>query len=155
VTATAPLPSLFGRFSAILKDHDHLGTTLKRLRMMCATLEAGAPELPSELRPGPLLDELYADLRAHFASEESKEYFGTVIDEDPSLAPQITALEWEHQTMLATVERLVIMANDRRRWSTLPPPTRELVVDLERHERAESSLLRELFFPRPEVVKAG
>ncbi|HYP99888.1 MAG TPA: hemerythrin domain-containing protein [Polyangiaceae bacterium] len=148
MTQAVPLPSLFGRFSAILKDHDHLGTTLKRLRLMCATLESGALELPPELFPPPLLDELYSDLKAHFASEESKAYFGTVIDEAPALAPQISILEWEHQCFLATVERLLSIANDRTHWSTLPPATRELVADLERHERAESTLLRELFFPR-------
>lgn len=151
MTAPAPLPSMFGRFSAILKDHDHLGITLKRLRKMCATLEAGAPELSPELLPASLFDELYADLKAHFASEESKEYFGTVIGEAPMLAPQIALLEWEHQSLLATVELLLDISNDEARWSTLPPPTRELVADLERHERAESTLLRELFFPRPSL----
>jgi len=139
---------MFGRFSAILKDHDHLGKTLKRLRKMCATLEIGELQLSPELFPEPLFDELYADLSAHFASEESSEYFGTVMDEAPSLVPQIAALESEHRRLLRTVEQLVDFAQDRARWSALPIPTRDLVVELERHERAESTLLRELFFPR-------
>lgn len=149
MTATASPPSLFGRFAAILKDHDHVGTTLKRLRKMCATLESGARELPVELLPVPLFDELQANLRAHFGREESKEYFGAVIAEAPSLLAQVTALEWEHQSMLASVERLLNIARDDRHWSALAPATRELVADLERHERAESSLLRQLFFPKP------
>lgn len=147
--APTPLPSLFGRFSAILKDHDHLGMTLRRLRKMCATLETGAPELPPELFPVAVLDELFTDLKAHFAREESKEYFGTVVEEEPSLAVQITTLEWEHQNMLASVQRLQGIASDRACWPTLPLPTRAFVADLELHERAESTLLRQLFSLRP------
>lgn len=139
---------MFGRFSAILKDHDHLGKTLKRLRKMCATLEVGEPQLSPDLFPEPLFLELHADLKGHFASEESSEYFGAVVDEAPSLAPQIAALESEHQRLLKTVEQLLSFAEDRARWPALPVPTRDLVAELERHERAESSLLRELFFPR-------
>lgn len=33
------MPSLFGRFTAILKDHDHLGKTLRDLKAACAALE--------------------------------------------------------------------------------------------------------------------
>lgn len=149
MTATTPLPSLFGRFSAILKDHDHLGSTLNRVRKMCAVLETAGSELPPELLPAPLFQHLYANLKEHFAREESKEYFGTVIDEAPSLASRISVLEGEHQSMLATIEELSSLANDQRRWPGLPSATRELVADLERHERAESTLLRELFFPHP------
>lgn len=148
MTATTPLPSLFGRFTAIFKDHARLGTTLRRLRALCMTLEAGARPPPSE-RPARLLDELYADLKEHFTAEESREYFGTVLEEEPSLAPQIASLKWEHLSMLRTVERLRAAAQDEGQWPALPVPTRELVAELESHERSESVLLRRLFLEAP------
>jgi len=146
VTDHAPLPSMFGRFSAVLQEHDHLRTTLGRLREMCATLEESS-ELPPDLAPEPLFDELFSDLKSHFASEESPAYFGTVVDEAPALAPQINTLKREHIDMLMRIEELLGVAQDQQRWGTLPHPTRQFVAILERHERAESTLLRELFFP--------
>ncbi|HET7539095.1 MAG TPA: hemerythrin domain-containing protein [Polyangiaceae bacterium] len=146
MTDRAPLPSLFGRFSSVLKEHDHLKTTLHRLRTMCATLEE-ASDLPRELLPEPLFEELFADLKSHFTSEESPAYFGTVVEESPALAPQINMLKREHMDMLMRIEELLGMAQDRQRWRGLAHPTRQFVAILEQHERAESTLLRELFFP--------
>jgi iron-sulfur cluster repair protein YtfE (RIC family) len=147
VTNPAPLPHLFGRFTVILKDHDHLEQTLSRLREMCAELESPTRDLPVELSPPPLLQSLYADLSEHFAAEESPAYFGTVLEEAPSLAQPIAALEWEHASFLADIERLQNLAEVREQWPQLALQTRELVAELERHEQAESVLLRQLFFP--------
>ena len=144
---TPALPSLFGRFTAILKDHDHLGHTLVHLKTMCAALEAGAPDLPTELAPHVLLNELGTDLRVHFAAEESADYFGAVLEEAPSLGSQIAELEREHRGMLASIERLRQLAQQRERWAMLLLPMRELIATLERHERSESVLLHQLFFP--------
>jgi len=144
---TPALPSLFGRFTTILKDHDHLRHTLGHLKKMCAALEAGAPELPPELAPDVLLNELGAELKAHFAAEESADYFGAVLEEAPALGSRITELEREHQGMLASIETLLPLARARDSWPGLLLRTRELIVTFERHERSESVLLRELFFP--------
>jgi hypothetical protein len=143
-----PLPSLFGRFTAILQDHDNLAKTLRSLRALCAALEDGTDLLPAELSPKRLLEELRADLTGHFGAEESPEYFGAVMDEAPELVPAIGGLKWEHMTMLHAVEVLCGIALDRARWRDLAAPTRELIGQLERHERAESALLRRLFTPR-------
>lgn len=140
-----PLPSMFGRFTAIFRDHDHLATTLRRLRLMCAALEDDPHALPAELGPNLLIVELRADLAEHFAAEETDQYFGTVVDEAPALAPDIARLKSEHVTMLRAAEVLCDLARDRARWSRLPAPTRELIGQLERHEHAESKLLRSLF----------
>jgi hypothetical protein len=145
---TQPLPSLFGRFTAIFQDHDQLAKTLRRLRTMCAALEDGQA-LPAELAPQALLVQLQASLTVHFGAEESDDYFGVVVDEEPTLAPQIAGLRWEHVTMLHAVEVLCQLAKDRERWLHLPAPTRELVAELERHEHAESRLLRNLFRAKP------
>ena len=149
MTAPNPLPSLFGRFTAIFQDHEHLAKTLRRLREMCSALDAGQALLPPDLAPDVLIADLRRDLVAHFASEDSAEYFGVVIEEQPSLIPQIDGLKWEHTTMLHAVDGLAQLAKDHGRWLHLPAPTRELVAGLERHERSESSLLRSLFFPKP------
>jgi hypothetical protein len=148
MSSTSPLPSLFGRFTAILRDHDHLGKTLRNLRQMCAALEAGDREPPSELTPVVLLVELRRHLGEHFAAEEDEGYFGTVVDEAPGLATDIAGLKWEHMTMLRAADVLCDLAADRSRWPQLPKPTRELVTQLERHEGAESKLLRRFFAPQ-------
>ncbi len=140
----APLPSLFGRFTAIFQDHDELGKTLAQLRKMCAQLEPSST-LSEGLSPPQLLAQLQEDLMAHFAAEESAGYFGIVVAEAPELAPQVTALKWEHLVMLNTVRQLTKIARQRRRWLELVTPTLELVAQLETHERAESGLLGRLF----------
>lgn len=142
------MPSLFGRFTAILKDHDHLGITLRELKALCSALDDGRDELPRELEPGRLLSALQTDLAQHFSAEESEEYFGTVVAEDPQLRAEIDTLKAEHATMLDTVGALVEIAADPARWTDLCGPTRRLVMQLERHEGSESKLLRSFFFSR-------
>jgi hypothetical protein len=142
------MPSLFGRFTAILKDHDHLGTTLRELKALCFALEDGRLSFSPDLQPGQLLKALKTDLEQHFGAEESDDYFGTVVAEAPGLEPAIAALKSEHATMLGAVEVLVQLAADPARWSHLPGPTRLLVMQLERHEGSESKLLRNLFFSK-------
>src|SRR5216110_1109001 len=88
MNAPSPLPSLFGRFTAIFQDHDHLGKTLRRLREMCSALESGQALLPPELAPDVLIAELRMDLETHFGAEESAEYFGVVVEEEPNLTAQ-------------------------------------------------------------------
>jgi hypothetical protein len=112
---------------------------------MCGAIDNGRQPLPAELSPDVLILDLRVHLGVHFAAEEADEYFGTVIDEAPSLAPEIAGLKWEHLTMLKAADVLCGVARDRTRWSDLPGPTRELIAQLERHERNESRLLRGLF----------
>src|SRR5689334_5134036 len=113
MSSATPLPTLFGRFTAILKDHEHLGSTLRQLQKMCVLLQTSAPELPTDLSPPRSFRELLADLRDHFAAEESADYFGTVAEESPALTSRIAALKWEHLSLLATVEKLLVSAEDR------------------------------------------
>jgi hypothetical protein len=140
------MPSLFGRFTAILKEHERLGTTLRELRALCSALEDTRGDLPQQLEPRRLLTTLRADLARHFSAEESEGYFGTVLAEAPTLEAEITALKLEHATMLGAVDMLVQLAWDPGQWRHLPRPTRLLVLQLERHEGSESKLLRSFFF---------
>lgn len=140
----SPMPSLFGRFTAIFQDHEQLAKTLRRLRLMCGALDNGQ-QPPPELSPDVLILDLRVHLGVHFSAEEADEYFGTVLEEAPALAPEIAGLKGEHLTMLRAADVLCSVARDRSRWRDLVGPTRELIGQLERHERSESKLLRTLF----------
>jgi len=144
MTAPANLPSLFGRFTAILQDHENLGTTLKQLRAMCLSLET-LQFLPATFAPRDLLEGLRADLSGHFAAEEADAYFGTIALEAPLLATRIGQLKNEHTAMLSAAASLCRVAADAGRAAELCEATRRLIAELEQHERAESLLLRELF----------
>jgi hypothetical protein len=138
------MPSLFGRFTAIWKDHEHLGTTLRELKALCAALEDGQ-DVPQQSQPTRLFMALKVDLTQHFTAEESDDYFGTVVAEDAGLELDIAALKSEHATMLRAVDMLVQLSADPGRWAHLPGPTRLLITQLERHEGSESKLLRSFF----------
>lgn len=140
-----PLPSLFGRFTAIFRDHDHLAKTLRHLRAMCASLDDRETPLPADLAPDVLIIDLRRHLGEHFAAEETDDYFGTVVEESPELASEIAGLKWEHMTMLRAADMLCDIAREPARWDQLSVPTRELIGQLERHERSENRLLRSLF----------
>jgi hypothetical protein len=111
---------------------------------MCSALEAqqAVPESSA------LLEDLRADLSRHFAAEEDESYFGTIVQESPSLAPSIGQLKHEHVDMLSQLLALCALAADPTRAAELSFATRQLIAALERHERAESSLLRDLLAPR-------
>jgi hypothetical protein len=145
MSAAAPLPSMFGRFTAILKDHAHLGKTLRRLRAMCSALEGDQVTTALDASPPLVLRRLRIELAEHFAAEESHGYFGTVIAEVPALSAQVGILKSEHQAMLQAADALLELARDARRWDFLPEPARALIDQLERHERAESVLLSGFF----------
>jgi len=66
-----------------------------------------------------------------------------------NLTADIAGLKNEHVAMLHAIDMLSQLSNDHARWFHLPAPTRELVAELERHERAESTLLRNLFYSKP------
>src|SRR5438105_2143976 len=145
-----PLPSLFGRFTAIFQDHDRFAETLRSLRATCAALEAGNVEFPGELTPAKLLRDLEHELARHFKSEESDEYFGTLVTEAPELYWPVAGLVVEHRTMLRSAQVLAEIAEGSHRWLELPQATRALLSQLEQHERAESKLLRQVLGIRGE-----
>jgi hypothetical protein len=145
MAATSNLPHLFGRFTAVMLGHKDIGRTLGQVRRMCATL--AEPLHPSELQPERLIVQLRVELAEHFSVEEAPDYFGTVVDEAPWLAEEIAGLKAEHAAILSELEVLAEVARDTARWSALPQPILELIALLERHERSESGLLREMFLP--------
>ena len=147
MSQTQDLPSLFGRFTTILQDHEHLVKTMRALRSMCSSLEADQAATTPAIDPHALITQLRADLAEHFSAEESPGYFGIVMSEAPSLVTQVAGLKWEHLAMLRAADALCEMTKDRARWRDVPEPARQLMAQLEQHERAESTLLRGLFRP--------
>jgi hypothetical protein len=129
----------------VLNDHRQLEVTLGSLRQMCAWLQGDRASLAPELPPIVLIDSLTRSLSAHFVVEESDGYFGTVASERPALAERVARLTAEHGEMLETLGRLRVISTTEARWPELSAPLLELVAQLERHERAETELMREFF----------
>jgi len=141
-------PTLFGRFTTVLRDHNELKTTLRQLLDLCAALESGKSSLLDGVTPAQLVRELQRKLSEHFAAEESERYFGVVEAEEPALSPQIRQLRVEHQKMLEMALALSTFAADPTCWAQLAPPLRTLIARFQLHEHAESALLNRLFRPR-------
>jgi hypothetical protein len=142
MSRNAPLPTVFGRLSTILTEHEHLSKTLGQVSEMCSAIDVGRDPSSLGLDPRSLLGALRAELSRHFEAEESPAHFGTVADERPDLLAEIVELKTEHRSMLETVKHLTLMAEDRARWSELPPPALGLVERLRAHERAEAELVQ-------------
>lgn len=138
-------PPLFGRLTMVLNDHRQLEVTLVSLRRMCVQVESGGGGPASELDPAALIGSLIQSLSAHFAVEESPGYFGTVVSDRPALAEAVAELTAEHSEMLVTLRALHAVSASEASWQELPVPLLELVDRLERHERAETRLMREFF----------
>ncbi|HEV8548820.1 MAG TPA: hemerythrin domain-containing protein [Polyangiaceae bacterium] len=143
MTTLHPLPTLFGRLSTILSEHDHLKGTLGKLAEMCLALESGRTTLPSELEPERLIGALRAELTRHFVAEEGVAHFGAMAEERPELLPRIVELKTDHVTMLQNIADLTLIASAPERRSELPPRTLELMAKLRAHEKAEAELVRE------------
>lgn len=145
MSTTTSLPTLFGRITVIATEHERLGETLGRISAMCTTLESEHPDLTPDLQPGPLLVALLAELSEHFAAEEADAYFGALVQDRPTFAPQIAELRAEHRAMLETVRALCEIATKAPGSRGLSSPTWGLIARLRAHERTESELLREFF----------
>jgi hypothetical protein len=148
------LPSLFGRFSALHRDHQHLDGLVQKLSAMCDALgdrPDAAP--PPELDPKRLIPEWGIDLSRHFAAEEGIRYFGALVAEQPELAAAIGDLRADHAAMLDAIEHLLELAPDETRRDELARATRDLLTRFRAHERAETQVLREFFdaYGRDEV----
>jgi hypothetical protein len=136
-----PLPSLFGRFTAILAAHEDLSAPLERLRDLCDALDAGAENLAWRIKPPTLALDLQERLSTHFAVEEADIYFGTIAHDRPDLIVAVATLRAEHAVMLSLVERLRDLSTQSEAWRDLVLPGRVLLSMFEAHEQAESRLL--------------
>lgn len=146
MTQPGTLPSLFGRFTAVLREHDHMGATLRELRRMCTALDRRDGEA-ERFAPQQLFGRLRDELTKHFSAEEAEAYFGTVVEEAPVLGPQVHALKDEHAILLKAIDVLCELAVDASDSPRMTDLAWRFFARLEEHERAESALLRGLFHP--------
>lgn len=129
------MPDLFGRATLVSGQHKSLRATAEKLRS-----SLGAP--PDEQLA--TVAEFGRQMLEHFAAEERKEYFGTLVSESPRLGDPIEELKAEHREMAAAVRAL----------TEITPPVdpewyaSELSRLLDRfsaHERREAVLIQALF----------
>jgi hypothetical protein len=168
-----PLPSLFGRFTAIVAVHESLSRTLARLRELCDALDAGVETLAWRLKPptlaldleeellthfaveeadvyfGTIALDLEEELLTHFAVEEADVYFGTIAHDRPDLIVAIATLRAEHAVMLSLIERLRELSTDPEHWHDLVAPARVLLSMFETHEHAEARLIEGFLTAEP------
>jgi len=141
------LPTLFGRLTRLLSAHDRQEATLEKLREMCEALEIGRCPLPCQLEPPRLIAELTAELRSHFAAEESDAHFATIATQRPELLPRIVDLKTDHAGLLRALERIQLIAADENRWHELAEPVSRLIAVLNAHEEAEAELVQQFVLP--------
>jgi Hemerythrin HHE cation binding domain len=112
MSETTSLPTLFGRFTAILSEHERFGVTLRRISAACPALESEHPAIAPDLQPGSLFADLFAELSQHFVVEEAEAYFGTLVQERPTLLHRVAELKAEHGAMLKTITELCAITAD-------------------------------------------
>jgi hemerythrin len=140
MNAQASIPTLFGRGTAIFKEHDDLRPMIARLRVHATGLALGRTS--SELDVETLLDRFFDQLLAHFAAEENEGYFGTLVADYPDLSVHVERLMLEHEEMVDAVERLRALAEQPARTRDLGIGLLELLGQFEGHEQEESILMR-------------
>jgi hypothetical protein len=139
----APIPSLFGRVTAVLGEHADLYKGLKRLRRLSEGLAAGERSADAESRRA--VCDFLAELSSHFAKEETGDYFGLLVDERPALRSDVHALIAEHRAMAEAGVRIEAAFIDGMPATELAGDISRLLDTLERHERRENTLLQEYF----------
>lgn len=140
-----PLPTGFGRFTAIQDDHRALGVVLGKLRRACAGLQEkdNGPAFRKDALD--LLTALVPELKHHFAREEHEEYFGVVVAERPALITRVAELRAEHTAFLEVVGALAVAIERGDDGFGVAKAILAFIADLNSHERRETQLLGEFF----------
>jgi hypothetical protein len=131
------IPTLFGRATAILNEHENMYVSVARLRSACSKL---CDETLAETQR--LVQEFAAELRVHFAAEEADSYFGTLLGELPALRIHIEHLVAEHAELLSVADEL---SHARTTPQDLALRVDDLVERFKTHERAENAMLQKFF----------
>lgn len=143
--ASVHMPTLFGRASVVLREHAELRATLGRLRELCILL--GDADVPAELDPYALLEQLRAQMLDHFAAEEADDYFGAIALMAPAFADRIAQLEDQHWELIEAAARIQGVARSASSPGRLATELKSLFQAFEAHEQAEATLVRDLIAP--------
>ena len=135
----APMPTLFGRATAIYGEHAELHGSVSELRACCVALKGGRTTTELDMRSA--LEHFLRRLRRHFAREESDGYFGTVIASLPDRNVDIAWLQAEHGEIIETMLELIRMCEygDGQR---LAGALERTIEAFEAHERRETELIQ-------------
>lgn len=121
---------------AVLDDHAGLMGAAKKLRELCAAVPRGALSWV-----GPI-EEFRARLLAHFAAEETDDFFGSLVRQ-PGLLTRVHRLQAEHADLAFAADCLVTLARTEGRKSDLAARVVRFLDRFEVHEHAENALLRQ------------
>jgi hypothetical protein len=147
MTLEATIPTLFGRGTAVFKEHADLRPMVARLRKHATELALG--RRPSEPDIEALLDDFFDQLLAHFAAEENDGYFGTMIGDYPDLSVRVERLMAEHEEMVDSIERLRAVGKRAAAGRDLGLGLLELLGQFQGHEEEENLLMRTFLLKTP------
>lgn len=138
---SASMPTLFGRATAIYKDHANLRETVGYLREFCIKLlDSDSSTQPD---PSSAINYFLHQLRVHFAAEEDPGYFDTLVVSHPVLSDEVKALRADHVRILETAESLRVLALHDTDSLVLARDLSRLLDHFEAHERRETRTLHE------------
>lgn len=142
-------PTLFGRITAVQRDHTALLEMVAKLRGLQATLIGLDRDSPAQ--PLHLVQDFALLLYDHFAEEESDVYFGALVSERPSLAPRVENLRSDHERIVRTLASIPVKAAAGTAGRELSTLLGEVLDFLQAHERRENLLMQD-FLLRDEGV---
>ncbi|HEY6561699.1 MAG TPA: hemerythrin domain-containing protein [Polyangiaceae bacterium] len=137
------MPDLFGRATVVVREHGDLRQQVDWLRELCVRIVDD--QAPAELAPGVALTRFLEQLRGHFATEESPEYFGALAEGSPRLIRRLDQLRAEHAQMLTTLESLSALAAESPEPLGLAIGLGQFLDRLAAHEKQETLILQEYF----------
>ncbi len=152
MTHEQAMPTLFGRGTAVFKQHADLRPLVSRLRRQANDLVLGRQHDEAEVEG--VLAEFFNQLLAHFAAEEDEGYFGTLIDDHPVLSIRVEHLLAEHEDMVDSIERLKMLGQRGGCARDLGLGLTTLLDRFEKHERDENALMRTFLSLAPEGSSA-
>jgi hemerythrin len=134
-------PTLFGRITAVQRDHSALLEMVERLRELQATLNELEHERPTQ--PLYLIQDFAVHLYTHFSAEESDTYFGALVSERPSLNPRVENLRSDHELIVRTLASLPVRAAAGANGRELSTLLGNVLDFLHAHERRENALMQD------------
>jgi hemerythrin len=134
-------PALFGRITAVQRDHTALLEMVASLRNLQTTLHQAEDDCA--LPPLYPIQDFAILLYTHFSTEESDAYFGAVVSERPSLGPRIDNLRSDHEIIVRTLANLPVRAAAGATGHELATLLGNVLDFLQAHERRENELMQD------------
>ncbi len=136
-----PMPTLFGRATAIFDAHKTLHKTVAQLYDLCARLMSGRQVAAAELHA--LVGVFSVQLREHFSSEEEDDYFGTLARSSAEAGELVAVLHVEHADMRDGLDELARLVEGRASSGELAECLNALLDQFNDHEKKESRAMQQ------------